>query len=159
MPPEAVDKTQSSVIGTILEYVESCLFPVIGIYFFAGFLLSMAVTRHAIQGEGQYDAAVREAGDALAWFYGVVFELANRPARLILPKEGLYQLFEMDNRAFFLDMAPVAAGFIVMVLLVLALNVVRIIFGIRAPAHEENAATDEPKAAAPPASGRKAKGK
>ncbi|MBM3995827.1 MAG: hypothetical protein FJ303_16995 [Planctomycetes bacterium] len=79
------------------------------------------------------DRGEEAARDSIASVYLVVFEPVNLPFRYVLPRGGRYHLFDLDNRAIFLDLAPLMAAIVVIVGLILALNWAEKVMGLDGP--------------------------
>jgi hypothetical protein len=124
-PASVVSQAETAACARGLGLVEGFLIPVVAIYFLIGTLLASEANRNTIRGEDQGDAIARDAGGALCQAYQMAFEPVNRPFRPLLPKEGRYQMLEIDHRYYYLDVAPLAAGFVVIQVLVLGFAVAR----------------------------------
>lgn len=122
------------IAGKIIGRAQSVLMSIIAIYFLAGVVLGNAAVRETVRGEDQGDAVAVDAGNTLSSVYNIVWEPANRPVRSFLPQGGRYALFQMDNRYWYLDVAPLIAGALASALVVLGFNLLRRAFLIPEPA-------------------------
>jgi hypothetical protein len=128
-PTDRADTPLARIVGRAQGVI---LFLVV-IYFLAGTLLSDVGARNKVEGEKRGDAVARDTGEKALSLYDLVFEPVNRPVRPFLPKRGVYPVLERDNVTYHFDVAPLVAGFLVLLAVVAAFALVRLV--LRLPGH------------------------
>lgn len=123
-------RSDATPTGRFLRKAETILLGFVTIYFLVGFVIGMQAAKYTVQaqeGLGNNARADADTAGLLYTVYAVVWEPANKPVRFVLPKRGLYKIFDTDKGTWYLDAAPMFAGLLADMLIVFGFTMLRLV--------------------------------
>lgn len=122
-------RSDATPTGRFLRKVEAILLVAVSIYFLVGFALGMEMAKHQVKSDAGVGNQTANANTSqlLFDFYSVVFEPANKPFRYVLPKRGLYKVYDTPKGTWYLDAAPAVAGLFADMLIVFGFSMLRLV--------------------------------